>query len=93
MGTDHRGSHGVLNAKPETCWCQSTQLGNPAKAPSQIAVELSDFEALRAFGGQRSHRQLLSGRLVKGDSASEPPLARPHDFSVALGCQRTTLVV
>jgi uncharacterized protein (TIGR03083 family) len=36
----------------------TTQLGDPAKAPGQIAVQLSDFEALRVFGGRRSRRQL-----------------------------------
>jgi uncharacterized protein (TIGR03083 family) len=36
------------------------QLGDPAKAHSEIVVELNDFEALRAFGGRRSHRQLLA---------------------------------
>lgn len=38
----------------------TTQLGDPAKAPGQIAVELSDFEALRVFGGRRSRRQLAT---------------------------------
>lgn len=37
-----------------------TQLGDPAKAPAEITVELSDFETLRAFGGRRSRRQLLA---------------------------------
>lgn len=36
----------------------TTQLGDPSTAPGQIAVEMSDFEALRAFGGRRSNRQL-----------------------------------
>lgn len=38
----------------------TTQLGDPAKAPSHVAIELSDFEALRVFGGRRSERQLLA---------------------------------
>lgn len=38
----------------------TSQLGDPGKANGQIAVELSDFEALRAFGGRRSKRQLLT---------------------------------
>ena len=38
----------------------TTQLGDPATAPGQIAIELSDFEALRAFGGRRSTPQLLA---------------------------------
>jgi uncharacterized protein (TIGR03083 family) len=36
----------------------TVQLGDPGNAPSEVAVELSDFEALRAFGGRRSTRQL-----------------------------------
>jgi hypothetical protein len=38
----------------------SVQLGDPQTAPRQIALEISDFEALRAFGGRRSVRQLLA---------------------------------
>lgn len=38
----------------------ATQLGDPTKAPGRVAVELSDFEALRVFGGRRSERQLLA---------------------------------
>ena len=38
----------------------TTQLGDPAEDLRQIAVQLSDFEALRAFGGRRSNRQLLA---------------------------------
>jgi hypothetical protein len=38
----------------------AVQIGDPSSAPSQVAVELSDFEALRAFGGRRSVRQLLA---------------------------------
>ncbi len=36
----------------------TTQLGDPSTAPGQIAIEMTDFEALRAFGGRRSNRQL-----------------------------------
>lgn len=38
----------------------SVQLGDPHTARSQIALDISDFEALRAFGGRRSVRQLLA---------------------------------
>lgn len=38
----------------------TVQLGDPDKAPAHIAIGLSDFEALRAFGGRRSVRQLLA---------------------------------
>jgi uncharacterized protein (TIGR03083 family) len=36
----------------------SVQLGDPDTAPGRVALEISDFEALRAFGGRRSLRQL-----------------------------------
>lgn len=36
----------------------TTRLGDPSSAPGQIAIEMTDFEALRAFGGRRSNRQL-----------------------------------
>ncbi|MCV7235236.1 maleylpyruvate isomerase N-terminal domain-containing protein [Mycobacterium branderi] len=38
----------------------SVQLGDPHTAQGQIALSISDFEALRAFGGRRSLRQLLA---------------------------------
>lgn len=38
----------------------TTQLGDPCLATEQVAVSVSDFEALRAFGGRRSVRQLLA---------------------------------
>jgi uncharacterized protein (TIGR03083 family) len=38
----------------------SVQLGDPHTAPAQIALNISDFEALRALGGRRSIRQLLA---------------------------------
>jgi uncharacterized protein (TIGR03083 family) len=65
----------------------TTQLGNPAKAPSQIAVELSDFEALRAFGGRRSTRQLLA-LPWRGDAAAllpifHTPFVRPPSVDLA----------
>jgi hypothetical protein len=38
----------------------SLQLGDPDTATDQLILEVSDFEALRAFGGRRSVRQLLA---------------------------------
>lgn len=38
----------------------AVQLGDPHTAPDQIALNISDFEALRALGGRRSVRQLLA---------------------------------
>jgi uncharacterized protein (TIGR03083 family) len=38
----------------------SVQLGDPRTAPGQVALSISDFEALRALGGRRSIRQLLA---------------------------------
>jgi uncharacterized protein (TIGR03083 family) len=40
--------------------CGTVQLGDPEKAPAHLAIRLSDFEVLRAFGGRRSVRQLLA---------------------------------
>lgn len=38
----------------------AVQLGDPNRAPAHIAIDLADFELLRAFGGRRSMRQLLA---------------------------------
>lgn len=38
----------------------SVQLGDPHTVRGQLALNISDFEALRAFGGRRSVRQLLA---------------------------------
>ncbi|OBG28795.1 maleylpyruvate isomerase N-terminal domain-containing protein [Mycobacterium sp. 852002-51057_SCH5723018] len=38
----------------------SVQLGDPQSTRGQVALSVSDFEALRAFGGRRSVRQLLA---------------------------------
>jgi hypothetical protein len=38
----------------------SVQLGDPQAAPGHLALDISDFEALRSFGGRRSIRQLLA---------------------------------
>jgi hypothetical protein len=53
----------------------TAQLGDPGKAPNEIAVELSDFEALRAFGGRRSWRQ-LSALPWQGDANALLPIFR-----------------
>ncbi len=38
----------------------SVQIGDPDGACGQLALDISDFEALRALGGRRSVRQLLA---------------------------------
>jgi hypothetical protein len=38
----------------------AVQLGDPHTARGQVALDISDFEALRALGGRRSVRQLLA---------------------------------
>jgi uncharacterized protein (TIGR03083 family) len=38
----------------------SAQLGDPRTPRGQVALNISDFEALRAFGGRRSIRQLVA---------------------------------
>lgn len=38
----------------------SVQLGDPRTARGQVALDISDFEALRALGGRRSIRQVLA---------------------------------
>lgn len=38
----------------------SVQLGDPHTTRDQLALNISDFEALRTFGGRRSIRQLLA---------------------------------
>ncbi|MEZ0362852.1 maleylpyruvate isomerase family mycothiol-dependent enzyme [Mycobacterium sp. pUA109] len=38
----------------------SVHLGDPHTAPGQVALSISDFEALRALGGRRSVAQLLA---------------------------------
>jgi uncharacterized protein (TIGR03083 family) len=50
----------------------SVQLGDPHTAPGRVALDISDFEALRAFGGRRSVRQLLA-LPWHGDAASVLP--------------------
>lgn len=55
----------------------TVQLGDPDTAPDQLAIEVSDFEALRAFGGRRSLQQLLA--LPWHDAPpNPPPAARNH---------------
>lgn len=50
----------------------SVQLGDPDTARGQIALDVSDFEALRAFGGRRSVRQ-LSALPWRGDPTNLLP--------------------
>lgn len=38
----------------------SAYLGDPHAAPGEVALDVSDFEALRAFGGRRSVRQITA---------------------------------
>lgn len=56
----------------------TVQLGDSAKASARIAVDLSDFEALRAFGGRRSRRQILA-LPWRGDAGNLLPI-----FSTAI---------
>jgi uncharacterized protein (TIGR03083 family) len=55
----------------------TVQLGDPDTATDQLAIEVSDFDALRALGGRRSDRQLLS-LPWHGDPPNPPPAARNH---------------
>jgi uncharacterized protein (TIGR03083 family) len=55
----------------------TVQLGDPDVAMDLLAIELSDFDALRAFGGRRSVRQ-LSALPWHGDPPNPPPAARNH---------------
>ncbi|CDO89357.1 hypothetical protein AWC29_12555 [Mycobacterium triplex] len=65
----HSGS-GIRGGRQLTTPTTGTiQLGDPAKSPGAITVQLSDFEALRAFGGRRSRRQLSDLPWV-GDAGS-----------------------
>ncbi|MFL0160183.1 hypothetical protein [Mycobacteroides chelonae] len=50
--------NGVLTLMLNTPTTGSVQLGEPATATDRLALSVSDFEALRAFGGRRSVRQL-----------------------------------
>lgn len=55
----------------------TVQLGDPATATTLLALELPDFDALRAFGGRRSVRQ-LSALPWQGDPPNPPPAASNH---------------
>ncbi|WP_067971229.1 maleylpyruvate isomerase family mycothiol-dependent enzyme [Mycolicibacter icosiumassiliensis] len=55
----------------------TVRLGDPDTATDQLAIELSDFDALRAFGGRRSVRQ-LSALPWHGDPPNRPPVAHNH---------------
>jgi hypothetical protein len=53
--------HGGLSAlRLTTPTIGSVQLGDPRTARDQVALDISDFEALRALSGRRSIRQLLA---------------------------------
>lgn len=52
----------------------TVQLGDPVAATDQLVIEVSDFEALRAFGGRRSVRQLVA-LPWHGDPPNPPPAA------------------
>ncbi|MGV0737553.1 hypothetical protein ABQF35_10980 [Mycobacterium syngnathidarum] len=39
---------------------ERAQLGDPDVATDQLLIEISDFDAVRAFGGRRSVRQLMN---------------------------------
>jgi uncharacterized protein (TIGR03083 family) len=69
--TIRRNGHPCLTLTTPTTG--TIALGDPAKAPGHITVELSDFEALRAFGGRRSRRQ-LSALPWQGDAAALLPI-------------------
>lgn len=55
----------------------TVQLSDPETATDELVIELSDFEALRAFGGRRSVRQ-LSALPWHGDPPNPPPAASNH---------------
>lgn len=69
--TIRRNGHPCLRLTTPTTG--TTQLGDPARAPAQIELELSDFEALRVFGGRRSRRQ-LANLPWDGDPAALQPI-------------------
>ncbi|UQX09830.1 maleylpyruvate isomerase N-terminal domain-containing protein [Candidatus Mycobacterium methanotrophicum] len=56
----------------------TVQLGDPTMAPARITLNLSDFEALRTFGGRRSNGQILA-LPWRGDAANLLPV-----FSTAI---------
>lgn len=53
----------------------TVQLGDPGTAATALTLEISDFEALRAFGGRRSERQLRA-LPWHPEAPDEPPAAR-----------------
>ena len=58
---DHINRHAELpGLRLTTPTIGSVQLGDPHTARGQVALDISDFEALRALGGRRSTRQLLA---------------------------------
>ncbi|BBY55786.1 maleylpyruvate isomerase N-terminal domain-containing protein [Mycobacterium koreense] len=71
-----RGSHRVA-MRLTTPSIGTVQLGDPDTATDQPVISLSDFDALRAFGGRRSERQ-LSALPWQGTPPDPPPVARNH---------------
>jgi hypothetical protein len=60
MGDQFIRQAGLPALRLSTPTIGTVQLGDPDTAPGQLALNISDFEALRAFGGRRSIRQLLA---------------------------------
>ncbi len=65
---------GHLTMRLSTPSLGTVRLGDPTAAVTLPALELSDFEALRAFGGRRSMRQ-LSALPWQGEPPNPPPAA------------------
>lgn len=55
----------------------TVQLGDPDTATDRLVIDISDFDALRAFGGRRSMRQLRT-LPWSSDPPSLPPVAGNH---------------
>jgi hypothetical protein len=60
MGDQFCRQAGLPGLRLSTPAIGSVQLGDPHTTRGQLALAVSDFEALRAFGGRRSVRQLLA---------------------------------
>ena len=60
MGDRFIRQAGLTALRLSTPTIESVQLGDPHTARGQVALSISDFEALRAFGGRRSVGQLLA---------------------------------
>lgn len=60
MGDQFIGQAQLPALRLSTPTIGSVQLGDPHTARGHVALRVSDFEALRSFGGRRSVRQLLA---------------------------------